>query len=171
MPIFCVKSVKIYTGQKKFTRTSSVRPWQIWGMPWRHEARGWENPEIYPPKLLLITESWPEDPILGLTSWLWPSLVQNIIVTSLSAQPKVMLWLMGNWVSGSVSENKLIIWNDQLQQPFHLCVVLVLHTCNCEWQANNQQPYLPLSTRPAKVISISPLKTILSIFLESMMCT
>ena len=32
LPIFCVKSVKIYTGQKKFTRTSSVRPWQIWGM-------------------------------------------------------------------------------------------------------------------------------------------
>ena len=24
MPIFCVKSVKIYTGQKKFTRTPSV---------------------------------------------------------------------------------------------------------------------------------------------------
>ena len=32
MPIFRVKSVKIYTGQKKLTRTSSVRPWQIWGM-------------------------------------------------------------------------------------------------------------------------------------------
>ena len=32
MPIFCVKSVKIYTGQKKFARTSSVRPWQISGM-------------------------------------------------------------------------------------------------------------------------------------------
>ena len=32
MPIFRVKSVKIYTGQKKFTRTSSVRPRQIWGM-------------------------------------------------------------------------------------------------------------------------------------------
>ena len=32
MPIFCVKSVKIYTGQKKFTRTPSARPWQIWGM-------------------------------------------------------------------------------------------------------------------------------------------
>ena len=32
MPIFRVKSVKIYTGQKKFTRTLSARPWQIWGM-------------------------------------------------------------------------------------------------------------------------------------------
>ena len=32
MPIFRVKSVKIYTGQKKFTRTPSARPWQIWGM-------------------------------------------------------------------------------------------------------------------------------------------
>ena len=32
LPIFRVKSVKIYTGQKKFTRTLSVRPWQIWGM-------------------------------------------------------------------------------------------------------------------------------------------
>ena len=32
MPIFCVKSVKIYTGQKKFTRTYSWRSWQISGM-------------------------------------------------------------------------------------------------------------------------------------------
>ena len=32
MPIFRVKSVKIYTGQKKFTRTPSARPWQISGM-------------------------------------------------------------------------------------------------------------------------------------------
>ena len=32
MPIVCVKSVKIYTSQKKFTRTPSARPWQIWGM-------------------------------------------------------------------------------------------------------------------------------------------
>lgn len=31
-PIFCVKSVKNYTGQKKFTRTCPWRPWQIWGM-------------------------------------------------------------------------------------------------------------------------------------------
>ena len=32
MPIFRVKSVKIYTGQKKFTRTPSACPWQISGM-------------------------------------------------------------------------------------------------------------------------------------------
>ena len=32
MPIFCVKSVKIYTGQKKFTRVYPWLPWQIWGM-------------------------------------------------------------------------------------------------------------------------------------------
>ena len=32
MPIFRVKSVKIYTGQKKFTRASLVGSWQIWGM-------------------------------------------------------------------------------------------------------------------------------------------
>ena len=32
MPIFCVKSVKIYTGQKKFTWVYSWDPWQIWGM-------------------------------------------------------------------------------------------------------------------------------------------
>ena len=32
MPIFRVKSVKIYTGQKKFTRIYSWRSWQIWGM-------------------------------------------------------------------------------------------------------------------------------------------
>ena len=32
MPIFRVKSVKIYTGQKKFTRVYPWLPWQIWGM-------------------------------------------------------------------------------------------------------------------------------------------
>ena len=32
LPIFRVKSVKIYTGQKKFTRASLVGSWQIWGM-------------------------------------------------------------------------------------------------------------------------------------------
>ena len=32
MPIFRVKSVKIYTDQKKFTRIYSWRSWQIWGM-------------------------------------------------------------------------------------------------------------------------------------------
>ena len=32
MPIFCVKSVKIYTGQKKFTWVYPWRPWQISGM-------------------------------------------------------------------------------------------------------------------------------------------
>ena len=39
LPIFCVKSVKIYTGQKKCTREFSWLSWQIWGMsrgrlPW-----------------------------------------------------------------------------------------------------------------------------------------
>ena len=32
MPIFCVKSVKIYTGQKFFTQVYSWLSWQIWGM-------------------------------------------------------------------------------------------------------------------------------------------
>ena len=32
MPIFCVKSVKVYTGQKKFTRVYSWLSWQISGM-------------------------------------------------------------------------------------------------------------------------------------------
>ena len=32
LPIFCVKSVKIYTGQKKFTLEFSWLSWQIWGM-------------------------------------------------------------------------------------------------------------------------------------------
>ena len=32
MPIFCVKSVKIYIGQKKFTWVYPWRPWQISGM-------------------------------------------------------------------------------------------------------------------------------------------
>ena len=32
LPIFRVKSVKIYTGQKKFTREFSWLSWQIWGM-------------------------------------------------------------------------------------------------------------------------------------------
>ena len=37
MPIFRVKSVKIYTGPKKFTRASLVGSWQIWGMCVRTE--------------------------------------------------------------------------------------------------------------------------------------
>ena len=32
LPIFRVKSVKNYTGQKKFTREFSWHSWQIWGM-------------------------------------------------------------------------------------------------------------------------------------------
>ena len=32
MPIFCIKSVKIYTGQKKLTRIYPWNPWQISGM-------------------------------------------------------------------------------------------------------------------------------------------
>ena len=32
LPIFRVKSVKIYTGQKKITRIYAWDPWQIWGM-------------------------------------------------------------------------------------------------------------------------------------------
>ena len=32
MPIFRIKSVKVYTGQKKFTRIYPWDPWQIWGM-------------------------------------------------------------------------------------------------------------------------------------------
>ena len=36
MPIFRVKCVKIYTGQKKFTRIYSWRPWQISGMCAHH---------------------------------------------------------------------------------------------------------------------------------------
>ena len=32
LPIFRVKSVKIYTGQKKFTRASLVGSWQKWGV-------------------------------------------------------------------------------------------------------------------------------------------
>ena len=39
MPIFCVKSVKIYTGQKKFTRTCSWGSWQISGMDWTNAKR------------------------------------------------------------------------------------------------------------------------------------
>ena len=34
MPIIRVKSVKIYTSQKKFTRGYLWLPWQIWGMKW-----------------------------------------------------------------------------------------------------------------------------------------
>ena len=33
MPIFRVKSVKIYTGQKNLHVRRPWRPWQIWGMP------------------------------------------------------------------------------------------------------------------------------------------
>ena len=50
MPIFCVKSVKIYTGQKKFTQIYPWDPWQIWGMilcvfPQRHSTLEMEKVE------------------------------------------------------------------------------------------------------------------------------
>ena len=41
MPIFRVKSVKIYTGQKKFTRASLVGSWQISGMIMIHKDIQW----------------------------------------------------------------------------------------------------------------------------------
>ena len=48
LPIFRFKSVKIYTGQKKFTRIYSWRSWQIWGMcptqsftESEHDAKKW----------------------------------------------------------------------------------------------------------------------------------
>ena len=46
MPIFRVKSVKIYTGQKKFTRIYSWRSWQISGMTVSYAGLfiGWANP-------------------------------------------------------------------------------------------------------------------------------
>ena len=44
MPIFRVKSVKIYTGQKKFTRICSWGSWQISGMmPTSHEGENHGN--------------------------------------------------------------------------------------------------------------------------------
>ena len=48
MPIFCVKSVKIYTGPKKFTRIYSWRSWQIWGM---HNVHCTWDPFIFRPVL------------------------------------------------------------------------------------------------------------------------
>ena len=39
MPIFCVKSVKIYTDQKKFTQIYSWRSWQISGMDIKYTLR------------------------------------------------------------------------------------------------------------------------------------
>ena len=42
MPIFCVKSVKIYTGQKKFTRAPLVCSWQISGMS-RNFWKRWQT--------------------------------------------------------------------------------------------------------------------------------
>ena len=39
LPIFRVKSVKIYTGQKKFTRVCPWRPWQISGMSFDNQPR------------------------------------------------------------------------------------------------------------------------------------
>ena len=41
LPIFRVKSVKIYTGQKKFTRIYSWGSWQIWGMVWSCKPCEW----------------------------------------------------------------------------------------------------------------------------------
>ena len=46
MPIFRVKSVKIYTGQKKFTRVYPWDPWQIRGMTRRKLNEGYIHHDI-----------------------------------------------------------------------------------------------------------------------------
>ena len=47
LTIFRVKSVKIYTGQKKFTRTCSWGSWQISGMPLWFHTGPFPNPIIF----------------------------------------------------------------------------------------------------------------------------
>ena len=50
MPIFRVKSVKIYTGQKKFTRVYPWDPWQIRGMvtdKWKYKAKNSNKTQLY----------------------------------------------------------------------------------------------------------------------------
>ena len=39
MPIFCVKSVKIYTGQKKFTRAPPVAPMTLVAGAWTERKK------------------------------------------------------------------------------------------------------------------------------------
>ena len=53
LPIFCIKSLKIYTGQKKFTREYPWLPWQIWGMryPFLEFLEDWQLLQRPPAKL------------------------------------------------------------------------------------------------------------------------
>ena len=54
MPIFCVESVKIYTGQKRFTRIYLWDPWQISGMVLSNMDRN--SKEIYKKN---VNDAWP----------------------------------------------------------------------------------------------------------------
>ena len=58
MPIFRVKSVKIYTGQKKFTLTCPWRPWQIWGMSWLRNETTHRIKSIWSQNFLLAVLRW-----------------------------------------------------------------------------------------------------------------
>ena len=55
MPVFCVKSVKIYTGQKKFTRIYLWRSWQISGMG---SGSAFYGERVSPWSSLLLVASW-----------------------------------------------------------------------------------------------------------------
>ena len=63
MPIIRVKSVKIYTGQKKCTRVNPWRPWQIWGIVFGHQLMRrtwtWNTTIVFPPLKTVNVESEP----------------------------------------------------------------------------------------------------------------
>ena len=71
MPIFRVKSVKIYTGQKKFTRIYPWDPWQIWGMTKRTAESASQDEETHDHHKCLdlcVSQKSPSQVILVITS-------------------------------------------------------------------------------------------------------
>ena len=96
MPIFCVKSVKIYTGQKKFTWVYSWRSWQIWGMLVTYFKKYFPNFPTFNPKKSPI-EYWLNSEVISSTAWsmslVLPYGRSDCLTISLRQNPLIPYWL------------------------------------------------------------------------------
>ena len=145
MPIFCVKSVKIYTSQKKFTRVYSWLSWQISGMdPRKKSVKMKKKIQIsgatYSAKFFhkpLVCEGLWKIAVNRLYFWIWFILTMRV----LSGQPtpfqalrmtiKTTEYLCANG-RGSLSLSELLLqklkWSLPFPSPF--LIEKVIHGIN-----------------------------------------
>ena len=83
LPIFRVKSVKNYTGQKKITRTCPWRPWQISGMAFLSSKSFGINPDSKIFRIIERYNSW-ECNIFALQMWNFSVRIRQFISSCFS---------------------------------------------------------------------------------------